>query len=255
MAEISAMILNFIYKVFILLLKINTWLLSLQDANSPTYEIIIFFHDFIIIILIFITIIITSILLSLTFNKFTDRFILEGHTIEILWTISPIIILIFIAIPSLKILYLSDEIFYNTISIKSIGHQWYWRYEYRDFINIEFDSFIIPTNQLNLNEFRLLDVDNRCVIPYLFPIRILTTSTDVIHSWTVPSLGIKIDSTPGRLNQSLLISQRPGLYFGQCSEICGINHRFIPIVIESTNINNFTIWLIRIYISNYINLQ
>ena len=138
---------------------------------------------------------------------------------------------------------MTDEIFNNKITIKTVGHQWYWSYEYSDFLNIEFDSFIIPTNQLNSNEFRLLDTDNRCILPFNYPIRILTTSIDVIHSWTVPSLGIKIDSTPGRLNQSLIYINRPGLYFGQCSEICGINHRFIPIVIESTNFLNFKNWL------------
>ena len=176
-------------------------------------------------------------------NNLINRFLLQGHLIELIWTITPMIILIFIAIPSIKILYLTDEIFNNKITIKSLGHQWYWRYEYSDFINIEFNSYIIPSNQLNLNGFRLLDVDNRCVLPYNYPIRILTTSLDVIHSWTVPSLGIKIDSTPGRLNQSLILIYRPGLFYGQCSEICGINHRFIPIVIESTNFYNFKNWL------------
>lgn len=160
-----------------------------------------------------------------------------------IWTIFPIFILIFIALPSLRILYIRDEIYNSNITVKTIGHQWYWRYEYSDFSISEFDSFIIPFNQLNINEFRLLDVDNRCIIPFNYPIRILSTSIDVIHSWTVPSLGIKIDSIPGRLNQSLLIIYRPGIYFGQCSEICGINHRFIPIVIESTNINFFKNWL------------
>lgn len=177
-------------------------------------------------------------------NKFINRFLLQGHTIELIWTILPIFILIFIAIPSLKILYLTDEIHNNKLSLKAIGHQWYWRYEYSDFYNIEFDSFIIPKSHLILNEFRLLDVDNRCVLPFNFPIRILTTSIDVIHAWTVPSFGIKIDSTPGRLNQSLLYINRPGIFFGQCSEICGVNHRFIPIVIESTNFQNFKNWLI-----------
>lgn len=157
-------------------------------------------------------------------------------------------ILIFIALPSLKILYLTDEIHFNNLTIKTIGHQWYWRYEYSDFNNIEFDSFILPANQLIPNEFRLLDVDNRCILPFNLPIRLLTTSIDVIHAWTVPSLGIKIDSTPGRLNQTILFINRPGLFFGQCSEICGINHRFIPIVIESTNLYNFKNWLI--YFSN-----
>lgn len=226
------------------MLKINTWLLRLQNSNSPTYDIIIFFHDFAIIILIFITIIIFFIITIILKNNLINRFLLQGHAIELIWTIIPIFILIFIAIPSLKILYLTDEIHNNKLSLKTIGHQWYWRYEYSDFSNIEFDSFIIPSNQLTNNEFRLLDVDNRCILPFNYPIRILTTSIDVIHAWTVPALGIKIDSTPGRLNQTILIINRPGLYFGQCSEICGINHRFIPIVIEATNFFNFKNWLI-----------
>lgn len=242
--QISAIDLNSIYKDSILLLKINTWLISLQDSNSPTYDIIIFFHDFTIIILIFITMLISFIIFIIIYNKIINRYLLQGHAIELIWTIIPIFILIFIAIPSLKILYLTDEIHNNKLSIKTIGHQWYWTYEYSDFINIEFDSFIIPTDQLKVNEFRLLDVDNRCILPFNFPIRILTTSIDVIHAWTVPALGIKIDSTPGRLNQTILIINRPGLYFGQCSEICGTNHSFIPIVIESTNFSNFKNWLL-----------
>nr|YP_010334239.1 cytochrome c oxidase subunit II [Crematogaster matsumurai]UNH90048.1 cytochrome c oxidase subunit II [Crematogaster matsumurai] len=222
----------------------NTWLLSLQNSNSPTYDMMIFFHDFAMIILIFITLLILFIMISMTLNKLTDRFLLHGHTIELIWTIMPMFILIFIAIPSLKILYLTDEIHNNKLSIKSIGHQWYWSYEYSDFSSMEFDSFMIPSNQLTPQEFRLLDVDNRCILPFNFPIRILTTSMDVIHAWTVPSLGIKMDSTPGRLNQTMLFMYRPGLYFGQCSEICGINHSFMPIVIESTNFSNFKNWLL-----------
>nr|YP_010277838.1 cytochrome c oxidase subunit II [Formica sinae]UHY95055.1 cytochrome c oxidase subunit II [Formica sinae] len=225
----------------------NTWLLTLQNSNSPTYDMMIFFHDFTMMILTFITLLILFILSSLINNKFINRFLLQGHTIELIWTITPMLILIFIAIPSIKILYLTDEMFNNKITIKSIGHQWYWSYEYSDFLNIDFNSFMIPTNELNTNEFRLLDVDNRCILPFNYPIRMLTTSMDVIHSWTVPSLGIKMDSTPGRLNQSLLLMNRPGLFFGQCSEICGMNHSFMPIVIESTNFMNFKNWLKSFY--------
>nr|AWN56221.1 cytochrome c oxidase subunit 2 [Dorymyrmex brunneus] len=227
----------------------NTWTLTLQDSNSPIYDMMIFFHDLTMMILIFITLMISYILFSLIFNKFINRFLLQGHLIELIWTISPMFILIFIAIPSIKILYLTDEMYNNKLTIKSIGHQWYWSYEYSDFININFDSFMIPPNSLQMNDFRLLDVDNRCILPYNFPIRMLTTSMDVIHSWTVPSLGIKMDSTPGRLNQSYLFMNRPGVFFGQCSEICGTNHSFMPIVIESTNFNLFKMWLINMYSS------
>nr|YP_010276192.1 cytochrome c oxidase subunit II [Aphaenogaster japonica]UHY39314.1 cytochrome c oxidase subunit 2 [Aphaenogaster japonica] len=225
----------------------NTWLISLQNSNSPSYDMMIFFHDFTMIILIFITVLIFFIMSSLIFNNLINRYLLESHSIELIWTILPMFILIFIAIPSLKILYLTDEIHNSKLTIKTIGHQWYWTYEYSDFPNIEFDSFMIPTNQLMNNEFRLLDVDNRCVIPFNYPIRILTTSLDVIHAWTVPSIGIKMDSTPGRLNQTMLFMNRPGLYFGQCSEICGMNHSFMPIVIESTNFINFKNWLLMLY--------
>nr|AWN56340.1 cytochrome c oxidase subunit 2 [Pheidole obscurithorax] len=227
----------------------NTWLLSLQDSNSPTYDMMIFFHDFTMIILIFITMLISFMMSSMIYNKMINRYLLQGHTIELIWTIIPMFILIFIAIPSLKILYLTDEIHNNKLSIKTIGHQWYWTYEYSDFINIEFDSFMVPTNQLKTNEFRLLEVDNRCILPFNFPIRILTTSMDVIHAWTVPALGIKMDSTPGRLNQTMVLMNRPGLFFGQCSEICGTNHSFMPIVVESTNFLNFKNWLTYFYLN------
>nr|QYF07836.1 cytochrome c oxidase subunit II [Hypoponera sauteri] len=221
----------------------NTWLLSLQNSNSPIYDMMIFFHDFTMMIMTFITIMIFYIMFSIYFNKFINRNLLQGHTIELIWTIIPMFILIFIAIPSIKILYLTDEINSSNLTIKSVGHQWYWSYEYTNFFNINFDSYMIPSNDLSLNEFRLLDVDNRCVIPFNYPIRIISTSTDVIHAWTVPSLGIKMDSTPGRLNQSMMYLNRPGIYFGQCSEICGINHSFMPITIESTNMVNFMKWV------------
>nr|QGW36331.1 cytochrome c oxidase subunit II [Dolichoderus sibiricus]UEP15897.1 cytochrome c oxidase subunit II [Dolichoderus sibiricus] len=228
----------------------NTWNLSMQNSNSPIYDMMIFFHDFTMMILIFITLMIFFILMLLMKNKFTDRFLLQGHLIEIIWTITPMIILLFIAIPSIKILYMTDEIHECNLTLKSVGHQWYWSYEYSDFININFDSFMTPTKDLGMNEFRLLDVDNRCVIPFNLPIRILTTSMDVIHSWTIPSLGIKMDSTPGRLNQSMFLLNRPGVFFGQCSEICGTNHSFMPIVIESTKFNYFKNWLLYMH-SNY----
>lgn len=185
----------------------------------------------------------TYLILFLFFNKFTNRFLLRGQTIEIIWTVIPAIVLIFIALPSLRLLYLLDEISTPSITLKTIGHQWYWSYEYSDFYIIEFDSYIIPVNEIKLYNFRLLDVDNRVIIPINLKIRILITAADVIHSWTVPSLGVKVDGTPGRLNQSNFIINRPGLFFGQCSEICGSNHSFIPIVIERVKFNYFIKWI------------
>lgn len=228
-----------------------TWSnLNLQDGASPLIEQIIFFHDHTLIILIIITVLVGYLIINLFFNNFINRFLLEGQIIELIWTILPAITLIFIAIPSLRLLYLLDELNNPLITLKSIGHQWYWRYEYSDFNNIEFDSYIIPSNELSKNNFRLLDVDNRIILPINNQIRILVTATDVIHSWTIPSLGVKVDANPGRLNQTRFFINRPGIFFGQCSEICGANHSFIPIVIERIHIKNFINW-----ITNYSSLD
>nr|AAX58178.1 cytochrome oxidase subunit II [Anopheles minimus A] len=221
-----------------------TWAnLGLQDSSSPLMEQLNFFHDHTLFILTMITILVGYIMGMLLFNKFTNRYLLHGQTIEIIWTVLPAIILMFIAFPSLRLLYLMDEINTPSITLKSIGHQWYWSYEYSDFLNLEFDSYMIPTNELETNGFRLLDVDNRVVLPMNNQIRILVTATDVLHSWTVPSLGVKVDATPGRLNQINFLINRPGLFFGQCSEICGANHSFMPIVIESIPMNYFIKWI------------
>jgi len=224
-----------------------TWkTLIIQDRASPLIEQLIFFHDHTLIILIIITILVAYIIRRIFFNKFNYRFLLEGQIIEIIWTLIPAIILIFIALPSLRLLYLLDEINNPLVTIKTIGHQWYWSYEYSDFFNIEFDSYIIPTNELNNYNFRLLDVDNRIRVPYNSQIRLLVTSFDVIHSWTIPSLNIKIDATPGRLNQVRIFTNRTGIFFGQCSEICGANHRFIPIVLERISPKIFLKWIYKI---------
>nr|WDD58650.1 cytochrome c oxidase subunit 2 [Anopheles funestus] len=221
-----------------------TWAnLGLQDSSSPLMEQLNFFHDHTLLILTMITILVSYIMGMLMFNQFTNRYLLHGQTIEILWTVLPAIILMFIAFPSLRLLYLMDEINTPSITLKSIGHQWYWSYEYSDFMNLEFDSYMVPTNELETNGFRLLDVDNRIVLPMNNQIRILVTATDVLHSWTVPSLGVKVDATPGRLNQLNFLINRPGLFFGQCSEICGANHSFMPIVIESIPMNYFIKWI------------
>nr|URT60544.1 cytochrome c oxidase subunit 2 [Nepsalus chikuni] len=221
-----------------------TWSnLSLQNSTSPLMEQLIFFHDHTILILMMITILVSYLLSTLFFNKFINRFLLEGQTIEIIWTILPAVTLIFIALPSLRLLYLLDEVDNPSITLKAIGHQWYWSYEYSDFMNVEFDSYMTPTNELSTNGFRLLDVDNRTTLPTNTQVRMLITAADVLHSWTVPAMGVKIDATPGRLNQTNFFINRPGLFFGQCSEICGANHSFMPIVIESTPMKMFINWV------------
>nr|YP_010251081.1 cytochrome c oxidase subunit II [Chouioia cunea]QTW90615.1 cytochrome c oxidase subunit II [Chouioia cunea] len=218
--------------------------LSLQDSNSMIMENMIFFYDLVMMIIIVIIALIMYMLIFMIFNKLTNRFLFEGQLIEIIWTIIPMFFLIFIAIPSLKILYLTDEIINPEVTVKSIGHQWYWSYEYNDFEDVSFDSFMLKNN-LDNNMFRLLEVDNRLILPLNSQIRMLVTSLDVIHSWTLPSLGVKVDAVPGRINQINLSFIRPGLFFGQCSEICGINHSFMPIVMESVSLNKFMNWLIK----------
>nr|BBJ21217.1 cytochrome c oxidase subunit II [Lymantria fumida]BBJ21218.1 cytochrome c oxidase subunit II [Lymantria fumida]BBJ21219.1 cytochrome c oxidase subunit II [Lymantria fumida] len=216
---------------------------NLQNSASPLMEQIIFFHDHTLVILIMITILVGYLMMSLLFNKYINRFLLEGQMIEVIWTILPAVTLIFIALPSLRLLYLLDELNNPLITLKSIGHQWYWSYEYSDFSNIEFDSYMIQPNDMKPNNFRLLDVDNRIILPMSNQIRVMVTATDVIHSWTVPALGVKIDANPGRLNQTNFFLSRPGIFYGQCSEICGTNHSFMPIVIESIPIKNFINWI------------
>nr|CBL58277.1 cytochrome c oxidase subunit 2 [Paratanytarsus dissimilis] len=220
----------------------TTWAsLGLQDSNSPIMEQLNFFHDHSLLILILVTTLVSYLMFMLFFNKLNNRFLLHGQTIEVIWTILPAIILLFIAFPSLRILYLLDEINNPSISLKTIGHQWYWSYEYSDFNNVEFDSYMMKENQTDT--FRLLDVDNRIILPINNQIRILVTATDVLHSWTIPSLGVKIDANPGRLNQTNFFINRSGLFFGQCSEICGANHSFMPIVVESVPMNFFIKWI------------
>nr|AAK31109.1 cytochrome oxidase subunit II [Pulex simulans] len=222
----------------------TTWgNMNLQNSSSPLMEQLMFFHNHSMLIIILITIMVGYLMSSLFFNKYTNRLLMESQNIEIIWTILPAFMLIFIALPSLRLLYLLDDLNKPLITLKTIGHQWYWSYEYSDFNNIEFDSYMIPHEELMDNNFRLLDVDNRIILPVNSQIRILVTATDVLHSWTIPSLGIKVDATPGRLNQSNFLINRPGLFFGQCSEICGANHSFMPIVIESVSVNSFINWI------------
>nr|YP_010946403.1 cytochrome c oxidase subunit II [Haplosymploce aurantiaca]WGO57121.1 cytochrome c oxidase subunit II [Haplosymploce aurantiaca] len=222
----------------------TTWAnMNLQDSASPIMEQLIYFHDHALMIILMILMVVTYMMVLLINNKFINRLLLEGQMIEVAWTIAPAIILIFIALPSLRLLYLMDEINNPAVTLKTIGHQWYWSYEYSDFLKVEFDSYMIPQNEMKSSDFRLLDVDNRAALPMNTFIRIIITAADVLHSWTVPSLGVKADATPGRLNQTSFLISRPGLFYGQCSEICGANHSFMPIVIESIPINNFINWV------------
>jgi len=222
--------------------------LSFQESSSFFNNNLVFFHDNIMFYMLIILVIVGWILFSIIINKNYNKFLLENNFIEIIWTLIPAIILIIIAIPSLSLLYLIDENIEPSLTIKIIGHQWYWSYEYSNFFsNIEFDSYMISTNDLNKGDFRLLETDNDLVLPVNTKIKLIVSSADVIHCWTVPSLGIKIDAIPGRLNQVNFIINRPGKFFGQCSELCGLNHSFMPISIYSTSQEKFINWSMNKY--------
>lgn len=216
---------------------------SFQDAATPIISILIAFHDHAMLVIIIVLTFVSYAIVSLLVNKYTCRNVYEAQSIETIWTIIPAFILLFLALPSLQLLYLTDEIVEPGITIKAIGHQWYWRYEYTDFYDIEFDSYICNMNDLQEGHFRLLEVDNRVVLPINIEVRVLVSAADVIHSWTVPALGVKADAIPGRLNQLRFTIQRPGVFYGQCSEICGANHRFIPIAVEAIDTNRFISWV------------
>nr|AHX97856.1 cytochrome c oxidase subunit II [Xiphozele sp. QL-2014] len=220
----------------------SSWMMmNLQDSNSHIFTMMTYFHDFILMILLMILNFILYIMMWLFLNKLNNLLIIHNQLLEMIWTLIPMIILIFMAIPSLNILYNIEEYLDFDMTIKIIGHQWYWKYEYKDFLNIEFDSFMLTNYKLD--NFRLLDVDNRLILPYNMKIRSLVSSMDVIHSWAMPSLGIKIDAVPGRINQFIMMNNRLGLFFGQCSEICGMNHSFMPIVLEIIEFKYFLNWL------------
>lgn len=171
----------------------------------------------------------------------------EGQALECIWTLLPALVLIQVALPSLILLYTLDDTSSSVITLKAVGHQWYWSYEIRDLgerVGVELDAYIVNTHDLATTEgFRLLETDNRPLLPLITQIRLVVRRADVLHSWTVPSLGVKADATPGRLNQAKFISFRPGMAYGQCSEICGANHRFIPIALEFGRAVDFLAWV------------
>lgn len=221
-----------------------TWgQLLFQDAASPIILQLISFHDHTLIILTLVITVVSYALLSIILNSFTNRYLIEAQQIETIWTIVPAIILLFLALPSLRLLYLTDEVRNPNLTLKAIGHQWYWRYEYTDFSSLDIDSYITQTQDLQIGEYRLLEVDNRIALPINLETRVLVSAADVIHAWSVPSLGVKVDAVPGRLNQLGFTITIPGIYYGQCSEICGANHSFIPISIEAINLTSFINWI------------
>ena len=232
----------------------HPWQIGFQDSAAPGFSGIVELHNTIFFYLVVIYVGVFWALGSIIFyynikkSPIVHKYLNHGTLIELIWTISPAFILIAIAFPSFRLLYLLDEVISPTITIKVVGHQWYWSYEYSDYINergesIEFDSYMIPESDLELGQFRLLDVDNKVIVPTDTHVRLIVTGADVIHSFAVPSLGLKIDAVPGRLNQTSFLAERTGTFYGQCSEICGVWHGFMPIAIEAVSVQDYLSWI------------
>nr|YP_203327.1 cytochrome c oxidase subunit 2 [Zancudomyces culisetae]Q3T4C0.1 RecName: Full=Cytochrome c oxidase subunit 2; AltName: Full=Cytochrome c oxidase polypeptide II [Zancudomyces culisetae]AAW49494.1 cytochrome c oxidase subunit 2 [Zancudomyces culisetae] len=228
------------------------WQICYQDSATKIMSGIdkltgeIFYYET--LLLIIVGWVLISAIIKYTKTELSYKYFNHGTLIEILWTCSPAFILIAISFPSFKLLYLMDSIIDSQITIKVLGHQWYWSYEYSDYLDnsgdsISFDSIMIPTDDLEPGQFRLLEVDNRIVLPIHTHIRFICTSSDVIHSFAVPSLGLKIDALPGRLNGISTYVEREGTFYGQCSELCGVYHFGMPIVIEAVRIEKYLEWL------------
>ena len=213
-----------------------------QDAGSITMLHLTQFHDHAMLILILVMSVVRVVIGSLALRKFRGRMYLKHEILETVWTYVPGILLVILGAPSLLLLYIIDDIGAPVLTLKAIGHQWYWSYEYSDLSDIMLDSFMIPTEDLKVGAYRLLETDHRVCLPLDSQTRVVVTSIDVIHSWAVPSLGVKIDAIPGRLNQIIVQPNKYGVLYGICSEICGANHAFMPIVVEVVSSSRLKEW-------------
>ncbi|MBT5108801.1 MAG: cytochrome c oxidase subunit II [Rhodospirillaceae bacterium] len=226
----------------------QNWRLGLQEAATPTMERIDSFHDFLNIIITLIVLFVLALMLY-TMWRFSEKrnptpSKTTHHTgLEIAWTVIPVFILIIIAIPSFKLLYFADRVEEPDMTLKIVGHQWYWSYEYPDHGNFTFDANMVAEDELKPGQKRLMDTDNRVVLPVGKKIQLLMTSDDVIHNWGMPSFGIKLDTVPGRLNETWVQINKPGVYYGFCSELCGVNHSYMPIAVEAVSEADFKKWV------------
>jgi cytochrome c oxidase subunit 2 len=224
------------------------WQLGFQPAQSPVMEQIHSFHNLLLWIITLISLFVLGLLAyvcvrfrasaGVTPSKRTHNTILE-----IAWTAVPVLILVVIAIPSFKLLYFMDRAENPEMTLKAIGRQWYWSYEYPDHGDFTFDAYLVADEDLQEGQPRLLATDNHVVLPVQTDIRLLTTASDVLHSWAMPSLGVKMDAVPGRINETWLRIEEPGMYYGQCSELCGDYHGFMPIAIEAVSKDEFEAWV------------
>ncbi len=224
------------------------WELNLQPAVTPVAHLQHQLHNLLLIIIISISLLVLALLLYVVVRFNAKRNPVPSKTshntvIEVLWTVLPVMVLVIIAIPSFKLLYFMDKTTDPELTLKVTGHQWYWSYTYQDNGNFSFDSLLVPEDQLKDKTKRLLEVDNRVVVPVDTNIRVLVTSEDVIHSWAVPAFGVKMDGYPGRLNETWMRIEKEGVYYGQCSELCGLNHAFMPIAVQGVSKAEFAKWV------------
>jgi cytochrome c oxidase subunit II len=224
------------------------WQLGLQDAGTPVMEDIVWFHDYLllgIITAIALFVLVLLLIIMVRFNATrnpTPSRTTHNTLIEVLWTAIPVLILVVIAIPSFKLLFYQLNLPPADVTVKATGNQWFWSYTYPDNGNFEFNSILVPTDKLKPGQLRLLTVDNEMVVPVNKVVRVQTIGADVIHSFAVPSFGIKIDSVPGRLNETWFKATREGVYYGQCSELCGRDHAFMPIAVRVVSEQAFNAW-------------
>jgi cytochrome c oxidase subunit 2 len=239
------------------------WQIDFQPPSTPTMEKIYSLYYFMLIMLTIIVVFVCG-LLVYVLVKFNARAnptpskTSHNVALEILWTAIPVVLLTIIAIPTFKIIYFANETPEAEFTLKVVGHQWYWSYEYPDHDRITFDSYMIQDKDLKPGQKRLLEVDNRVVIPEKTIVRIQVTGGDVIHSFAVPAFGIKIDAVPGRVNETWVKVDKPGVYYGQCSELCGSQHAFMPIAVQVVSKEEFQNWLIQAkakFANNNVNLK
>lgn len=230
------------------------WGLGFQDSASPGFEGLTELHDaiffYLVVIGVGVAYMITTVMITFGVARapLSHRYYNHGTLIELVWTVTPALVLVAIAFPSFKLLYLLDEVISPSMTIKVVGHQWYWSYEYSDFVDeagepIEYDSYMVPESDLEDGKLRLLEVDNRVMLPVDTHVRFVVTGADVIHDFACPALGLKIDACPGRLNQTSVLCEREGVFYGQCSELCGVYHGFMPIAIEAVSLDRYLVWL------------
>lgn len=223
------------------------WQMGFQEAATPVMQRITEVHNLLLMIIFAIAAFVIALILFACWRFRATKnpkpsTVSHNVALEIIWTLIPCLILIVIAIPSFKLLYYMDETPKADMTVKVIGHQWYWSYEYPDHGNFAFDSYMIPDQELKPGQPRLLSVDNPVVVPVGKVVRIIATSEDVIHSWAVPSFGIKKDTVPGRINETWFKAEREGMYYGQCSELCGPQHGFMPIAVKVVSDGTFQEW-------------